>query len=129
MLWIAAEARYFIERFIQIVQGPLTAILLRGETDKIPELYKGVEEIQNLLQKRVEKTGGPFWHGKEPGLADLGIAPFVGRLKVFSEAIEALQQTGINETIFDKDGKYAGFAKYAEAIVSRPSWSKTFDAD
>jgi len=88
-----------------------------------------VEEIQNLLQKRIEKNGGPFWHGKEPGLADLGVAPFVGRLKTFSESFEELAKTDINKTLFDKDGKFAGFARYAEAITSRPSWAKTFDAD
>lgn len=125
----SAEARYFIERFVQIVNNVWSGILYRGETEKATELYKGVEEIQNLLQKRVEKTGGPFWHGNEPGLADLGVAPFVGRLKTFSESIEELAKTDINKTLFDKKGKYAGFARYAEAITSRPSWSKTFDAD
>lgn len=137
MLWIlvlanelqTAEARYFIERFLQIVNSVFSAILLRGETDKIPDLYKGVEEIQGLLQKRFQKAGGPFWHGKEPGLADIGVAPFVGRLKVFSNSIEALAQTEISKTLFEKDGKYPVFAQYAEAITSRPSWAKTFDAD
>lgn len=129
IFFCSAEARYFIERFLQVVNGPFSAISFRGETDKAPELYKGVEEIQNLLQKRIEKNGGPFWHGKEPGLADLGIAPFVGRLKVFSETLKDLAKTDISKTLFEKTGQYAGFARYAEAIISRPSWSKTFDAD
>lgn len=128
-LYLTAEARYFIERFLQVVNGPFSAISYRGEADKASELYKGVEEIQNLLQKRIEKNGGPFWHGKEPGLADLGIAPFVGRLKVFSKTLQDLAKTDISKTLFDNNGQYAGFAKYAEAIISRPSWSKTFDAD
>lgn len=106
-----------------------SGVVYRGETDKIPEVYRGAEEIQGLLKARVEKTGGPFWHGKEPGLADLGVAPFVGRLKVFSTSIPALAQTDLNKTLFDQDGQYALFAQYAEALTSRPSWAKTFDAD
>lgn len=96
--------------------------------EKIPDLMKSIEEFQKLLSARAEQTGGPFWHGTEPGHADLAIAPFLGRLKLFADRLEPYKSTDLSK-VFNKDGQYKVFATYVEALVSRPSWSQTFDDD
>lgn len=102
------------------------ATIYGQQADKIPDLIKGIEDFQKLLASRTEMHGGPFWHGKEPGHADLAIAPFIGRLKLFSTTLEPFKGTDFSK-VFKKDGQYKVFATWAEALVSRPSWSKTFD--
>lgn len=124
-----AEARFFNERFHQVVQAPFMAPLYRGEEGKLDAVYRGLEEMQALLSKRIAKHGGPFWHGKEPGIADLGIAPFVGRAKVMSPVIEPLKSSDFYKTVFDTTGQFSTWAKYAEALMARESWSKTFDEE
>ena len=105
------------------------ATLYRGEADKVADIYPAVKEIQSILAKRKEKNGGPFWHGSQPGIADLGIAPFVGRLKAFASTLEPLKSSDLADRLYDPKGEFALFAEYTDALMSRPSWSKTFDQD
>ena len=127
-LHFTAEARYFVERYGQLVSPALGAVLYQGNAGKISDLISGIEEFQKLLASRVERNGGPFWHGSEPGHADLAIAPFIGRLRLFRDQIEPLKSSDTGK-VFEKDGHFRVFAVWAEALVSRPSWSKTFDDD
>lgn len=58
---------------------------------KLEDLFKGVREVQGLLEaedgkRRKEGAGGdtgtgtgPFFFGERPGLADFATAPFLGR--------------------------------------------------
>lgn len=125
----SAEARYFIDRYVQTVEMPFTvSMLLNGDMSKLSELYKGLDEMQALLVKRQRDTGGPFWHGSKPGLADIGIAPFIGRLEIFSRTLEPVSVSPLHREVFESD-KYAPFAAYAAAIKKRPSWKATFDED
>ncbi|GAA5937521.1 hypothetical protein JCM10213_007265 [Rhodosporidiobolus nylandii] len=116
-----AEARYFAERFTQVVTGPLMAIAYRGE-DKSADVLKGVEEIQTLLAKH----DGTFLLGEQISIGDLAVAPFVGR--VFANGKGGLIPSDLYNTL-NTDAKYAPFKAYRDALVSRPSWAATFDED
>lgn len=106
------------------------AVMYHGDTSKAPEIVKGIEEIQKHLEARRNAHGGPFWHGKEPGLADLGIAPFVGRLRLFAKdgGLEAFSSSETLQKLYTDD-KYRIYRDYGDALVSRESWKNTFDDD
>ena len=126
-----AQARYFIERFNQIAQTPFDGSSKWGEAEKIPDVFKGIAEIQDLLEKRLKANGGgPFWSGQHPGLADLGVLPFIGRMKIYSKkenGFEPLASSDFQAKLFGESGEFSAFAKYANALLARPSWSKTCD--
>ncbi|KAK4334197.1 hypothetical protein RTBOTA2_002926 [Rhodotorula toruloides] len=93
-----AYARFFSQRYQDVVNGPYSQVLYQGKTEAAPSLLTGIEEIQSLLAKH----NGTFL---------LGFVP---------------------EGVFSKlssDEKYAPFRAYHEALVSRPSWSETFDEE
>lgn len=121
-----AEARYFVERYLQLVQPSMGATLYQNQADKVPDLINGIKELQKLLASRMERNGGPFWHGSAPGHADLAVAPFIGRLRLFQDQLEPYRSSDLGK-VFRKDGQYRIFANWAEALITRPSWSKTFD--
>uniref|UniRef100_A0A0K3C5T7 BY PROTMAP: gi/472580701/gb/EMS18479.1/ maleylacetoacetate isomerase [Rhodosporidium toruloides NP11] gi/647402927/emb/CDR49115.1/ RHTO0S23e00936g1_1 [Rhodosporidium toruloides] n=1 Tax=Rhodotorula toruloides TaxID=5286 RepID=A0A0K3C5T7_RHOTO len=102
-----AYARFFSQRYQDVVNGPYSQVLYQGKTEAAPSLLTGIEEIQSLLAKH----NGTFLLGDKPSIGDLAVAPF----GVFSK--------------LSSDEKYAPFRAYHEALVSRPSWSETFDEE
>ncbi|BGP00774.1 hypothetical protein NBRC10513v2_000898 [Rhodotorula toruloides] len=117
-----AYARFFSQRYQDVVNGPYSQVLYQGKTEAAPSLLTGIEEIQSLLAKH----NGTFLLGDKPSIGDLAVAPFVGRLFTLGK------QGFVPEGVFSKlssDEKYAPFRAYHEALVSRPSWSETFDEE
>ncbi|GAA5898154.1 hypothetical protein JCM5296_002006 [Sporobolomyces johnsonii] len=117
-----AEARYFAERYTQIVTGPLMGYIYAGKADGIDSLLPGLDEIQSLLAKHP----GTFLLGSDISIGDLAVAPFVGRLFTFAKA--GLLPEELAKTL-TSDEKYAPLRAYNEALTSRPSWSATYDEE
>jgi glutathione S-transferase len=127
----AAQGRYFAERYLQVVQGAVGPAVYGGKPIDNDVIKKGVREVEGLLKSRYLQTKAePFWYGQEPGIADLSIAPFLGRLYILSKkesGLDIFAQSDLHEELFNKSGEFSTFAKYTEAILSRPSWKETFD--
>ncbi|KAM0746344.1 hypothetical protein T439DRAFT_329794 [Meredithblackwellia eburnea MCA 4105] len=117
-----AEARYFIERFNQIVWTPFTGVLWQKKVENLPLVLDGLKEIQELL-KRHE---GPFFLGEKISIADLGVAPFVGRLIAFAKAGFFKDNGDFAPNLLSSE-EYATFRAYHDTLTSRPSWPATFD--
>ncbi|GAA5821845.1 hypothetical protein JCM11251_004740 [Rhodosporidiobolus azoricus] len=119
-----AKARYFYERYTQVVGGPFGQVLYFGKSDSatISSLLSGIDEIQSLLNR----TKGAFLLGDQITVGDLGVAPFVGRL--FAAGKAGLLPSEVY-TPLSTDDKYASFRAYHQALTSRPSWAETFDED
>ncbi|KAK4700187.1 glutathione S-transferase, partial [Phenoliferia sp. Uapishka_3] len=117
---LRAEARYFIERFNQVVWTPAVGILFQGKAENGPSVLAGITEIQGLLKKHA----GPFALGSKVTIADLGVLPFIGRILTLGKA--GLLKGGVYEEIV-KDSKYKSFVDYADALMARPSFAATFD--
>jgi len=116
-----AEIRYFVERYIQVINGPLQGAYATGDTSVTPKVLSGIEEIQGLLQK----NPGKFYLGDEFTSAEIEVAPFVGRLYYLGK--NGLAPANVVYEAFTTDPKYSVFKEYAENIISRPSFHKTFD--
>ncbi|ORY91704.1 thioredoxin-like protein [Leucosporidium creatinivorum] len=113
-----AEARYFIERFNQIITTPFFTNLIQGQ-DNTEALLNGVTEIQGLLAK----YDGPFALGEKLSAADLGVAPFVGRFFAMGQA-DAL--TGSIYEKISTDPTYAPFVAYHKTLTGLKYWESTF---
>ncbi|KAL8290064.1 hypothetical protein RQP46_003003 [Phenoliferia psychrophenolica] len=117
---LRAEARYFIERFNQVVWTPAVGIFFQGKVDEAPAVLKGILEIQGLLKRHP----GPFAVGEKISIADLGVLPFIGRIFALGKA--GLLQGGIYEEVTTND-QYKDFVAYASTLMARPSFAATFD--
>ncbi|ORY91728.1 thioredoxin-like protein [Leucosporidium creatinivorum] len=115
-----AEARYFIERFNQIVSTPFFSNLLHGKEESTVCLLAGIKEIQGLLAK----YEGPFALGQQISAADLGVAPFVGR--IFAAGKAGLLVGSVYEAL-TTDATYAPFVAYHKTLTERESFKATFD--
>lgn len=71
-------------RFHQVVSTPYFSNLLHGKAESVKCMLIGIKEIQGLLAK----YEGDFALGKELSMADLGIAPFIGRIMATGKAGE-----------------------------------------
>ncbi|GAA5900563.1 hypothetical protein JCM6882_000909 [Rhodosporidiobolus microsporus] len=117
-----AQARYFYERFSQVVNAPFGQLLYQNDLSGSASLLAGVEEIQKLLAR----TEGDFLLGSQITIGDLAVAPFVGR--IFAAGKAGLIP-GDSFTALSSDAKYAPFRAYHQALTSRPSWAETFDEE
>ncbi|BGP38950.1 hypothetical protein JCM10449v2_002888 [Rhodotorula kratochvilovae] len=117
-----AEARYFAQRFTDVVTSQYMQVLLHGKTEAAPALLSGIDEIQGLLARHT----GTFLLGEQPTIGDLAVAPFVGRIFVSGKA--GLLPGNVFSTLSTEE-KYAPFRAYHAALTSRPSWSATFDEE
>ncbi|BGP54730.1 hypothetical protein JCM8202_003237 [Rhodotorula sphaerocarpa] len=116
-------ARYFAQRYNEVVGGPFMTLLFQGEgkTDADEKVWKGLEEIQGMLSR----FDGPFLLGNELSIGDLAVAPFVGR--IFASPKYGLLSEEFGARL--NDDKYKVFRDYKDALVSRPSWKDTFDEE
>ncbi|KAI5476800.1 hypothetical protein MNV49_007257 [Pseudohyphozyma bogoriensis] len=117
-----AEARYFIERFNQVVWSKTYPILASGDKSGVPDIIKGLEEISGLLQRHP----GPFFLGEKLSIAEVGVAPFLGRLLTFGKA--GVLDDELYSALITKP-ELKPLAEYAELLTSRPAFKATFDAD
>ncbi|KAH8920717.1 thioredoxin-like protein [Atractiella rhizophila] len=114
-----AEARYFVERYGQLLRGPLSGT----DTSVTPQILAGVDEIQGLLKK----NPGKFYDGDEFGYAEILLAPFIGRAYSYTE-IGLQPAKDVFKTI-ETESKYQVFHEYVKNVVNRESFKKTFDRD
>ncbi|GAA6001301.1 glutathione S-transferase family protein [Rhodotorula paludigena] len=115
-----AEARYYAQRFQDIVNAPLGQLLYQGKADAASSLFKGVSEWQQFLAR----YPGPFLLGEQVTIGDLAVAPFIGRL--FSVAKAGLVPAEVNDKL-TTDAEFEPFRAYHDALTSRASWKETFD--
>lgn len=133
-----AEARYFIERFNQVISTPFYANILRGEESSAKCILLGVKEMQQLLAK----YPGDYALGNEISMADIGVWPFVariwacgkaGQLRILGCRVEpALTVVSLHAPssgmlvgglweMLSTDDEYKVFKAYAEKLFARPA--------
>ncbi|KAK4055760.1 hypothetical protein OIV83_000307 [Microbotryomycetes sp. JL201] len=117
-----AEARYFVERFNQVVSTPWYSVLLRSDEQAAKCLVIGIKEVQGFLQK----NSGPYAMGDKLTLADIGVWPFVARIFACGKA--GMLPEGIYNKL-SKDDEFKTFREYHDALSSRPAHKETFDED
>ncbi|KZT38463.1 hypothetical protein SISSUDRAFT_986163 [Sistotremastrum suecicum HHB10207 ss-3] len=85
-------------------------------------LYAAAEQVQELLDPE-----GPWFAGEQFTIADVSIAPFIERLCVNLQN-DVVANPGEGSKVFkelSEAPRFARFAKYARAILGRPSVSGT----
>ncbi|TFY78989.1 hypothetical protein EWM64_g5022 [Hericium alpestre] len=102
-----AQAGFFLD-FVSKVISPFFAFSIRGEPAE--PLLAGFEALQGQLDK------GTFAIGDDFTIADVALAPFLGRIELFTREDEGLFK------------KSEGRRDYFEAVTSRPSFKASFDA-
>ncbi|KZV93436.1 hypothetical protein EXIGLDRAFT_45372 [Exidia glandulosa HHB12029] len=120
-----AQIRYFVDTFVSKVIAPYHSFVSQGE--KSDELLKGIETVQDLIP-----APGPFFLGDKYSAAEILIAPFLGRFKILVESDIGGFETAEGKRVLNtltQDAKFAKFAKYWEAVVSRPSVKETLPVD
>jgi glutathione S-transferase len=112
-----ARVRQFVERFASLVIVHLKPIYTRNEFFRIPRLLEGIRSMQDSLP-----PSGPFFLQDCFSVADIAVAPFLGRMY-------ALARAGIIPDVFATitgDLAYKRFNDYAQALFARPSFQSTF---
>lgn len=99
---------------------PFFAIAVKGEPGNVSAIYTGAREIAVLLNKH----DGPFVLGKQLSIADLAVAPFLGRMLALAEA--GLLPQGMTDRL-STDAELKPFWEYARVLVGRDSFRRTFD--
>ncbi|KAK4056500.1 hypothetical protein OIO90_002347 [Microbotryomycetes sp. JL221] len=117
-----AEARYFVERFNQVISTPFYSVILRGEESAAKCLMYGVKEIQDLLNK----NKGDFALGDKVTLADIGVWPFVARIMALGKA--GMLVGDMYERLSNED-EYKVWRDYHSKLQLRPAHKATFDED
>ncbi|KAM0788690.1 hypothetical protein ACM66B_002787 [Microbotryomycetes sp. NB124-2] len=117
-----AEARYFVERFNQVVSTPYYSLILRGDQQAAKCILIGIKEVQGLL----ERNSGAFALGDEVTLADIGVWPFVAR--IFATGKAGMLVGDVYEKLTNGD-EYKTFRAYASALAARPAHEATFDEE
>ncbi|GAA5893982.1 hypothetical protein JCM8208_001298 [Rhodotorula glutinis] len=115
-----AEARYFAQRFTDVVTSAWYQVTMQGKPEAGAALLEGVAEVQSLLNRHK----GTFLLGDKLSIGDLAVAPFVGRIFTLGKAGLIPDET------FSKlasDSKFEPIRAYHDALTSRPSWKDTFD--
>ncbi|KDN52983.1 hypothetical protein K437DRAFT_242774 [Tilletiaria anomala UBC 951] len=127
-----AKARYYIERFSHIFGPPWILLLYRGKADSLPSLLSAISTFQLWLSPTSgSEDSGPFVFGKQYTLADLAIAPFIGRLIFFSKRgiLDPLGGGDVHKALTGGDDIFARVAQWWEAVSTRRSWKSTFNED
>ncbi|EJD52332.1 hypothetical protein AURDEDRAFT_111081 [Auricularia subglabra TFB-10046 SS5] len=112
-----AQIRYFVDTFVNKFISPWFSFSYKGEP--ADELLKGVETIQGLLPQP-----GPFFLGEKFSAAEILIAPFLARLKVYLESDLGAFTTEEGKavlTALTTEPKYKRFNEYWNTVVSRQS--------
>lgn len=116
-LLLRARVRRFVDRFTSLVIVHLKPIYLRDEFSHIPKLLEGIRSVQDSLPQ-----SGPFFLGEVFSVADIAVAPFIGRMYTLSKA-------GLIPDVFaivTGDVAYKRFNNYALALFARPSFRSTY---
>ena len=117
-----AQARFFIEGVSsKLVPAYVSYFVRQGDSPE--DLYTALEYLQSLLPSQGFAVG-------EYSLADIAIAPFLGRARVF-----LLNDLGKNRVAGEgakvweaiTTGKFARFGKYINDLFERESYKATFD--
>ncbi|GAA5952643.1 hypothetical protein JCM8115_003658 [Rhodotorula mucilaginosa] len=116
-----AYARYFAQRFTDVVTSPFMTALFQGKPEAADSVFTGIEEIQGMLTQ----FDGPFLLGNDISIGDLAVAPFVGR--IFAGPKYDLLPKDFADKL--EDDKFKVFRAYRDALVTRPSWKETFDEE
>lgn len=112
-----AQIRRFVDRFASLVICHLNPIYTRGEVHRVPELLKGIRQIQAELDER-----GPYFLGEMFSVADVAVAPFIGRMYALTRAgLIPDTYPALTESV-----EYSKFNAYAGALLARPSFQSTF---
>uniref|UniRef100_A0A0W0EYB0 Putative glutathione S-transferase n=1 Tax=Moniliophthora roreri TaxID=221103 RepID=A0A0W0EYB0_MONRR len=120
-----AQARFFIEIFNTKVAPGFVGFLLRGE--HFEALLKGLESLQVLLSK-----DGPYVLGERFSIADIAVAPFMGRMETALTNEVGAYEIGEGTKCWEavtKDPKFEKLMKYYAALKQRPSFKVTYDEE
>jgi glutathione S-transferase len=112
-----ARVRRFIDRFTSSIIVHLNPIYIRDEVSRIPTLLEGIRHIQDSLPQ-----SGPFFLEDHFSVADIAVAPFIGRMYTLAKA-------GLIPDVFNTitgDVTYKRFDDYAQALFRRPSFQSTY---
>ncbi|WWD21413.1 hypothetical protein CI109_105898 [Kwoniella shandongensis] len=123
-----AQSSHFSRVALRTLQPELLPVIGKRLTTAEQEVYherqlEAIFTTQNLMHPE-----GPFVLGSKLTIADILIAPFVGRLYAYGKHGIAPAGKRTFETI-NTDPRYARFLKYVLAITARDSWKSTWDED
>lgn len=112
-----AHVRRFVDRFASLVIVHLKPTYIHNDFSRIPKLLEGIRCVQDSLPH-----SGPFFLEDHFSVADIAVAPFIGRLFTLAKAgvipdIYAAITEGVD---------YKRFNDYAQALFGRPSFQDTF---
>ncbi|TFY78988.1 hypothetical protein EWM64_g5023 [Hericium alpestre] len=119
-----AQARFFIEFVTNKVVSPFFAFSIRGEPAE--PLLAGFEALQGQLDK------GTFAVSDDFTIADVALAPFLGRIELLTREDVGLFKEGEGRKVWQEIFEGPRFKRvqdYFKAVSSRPSFKATFDAD
>ncbi|KAJ7154513.1 glutathione S-transferase C-terminal-like protein [Mycena filopes] len=120
-----ARARFFID----VVSTKLLPAQFGVLNGRLPftALYTVLEDIQALLP--ADKT---YAVGNEYTVADIAIAPFLGRLELCLKHDAGAYEEGEGPKALEyitSSGRFARLVQYIEAITTRESFKTTFDEE
>jgi glutathione S-transferase len=118
-----ARARFFIDVTNNKLISAWHTFLSKGGSPE--KLFEGADAIQDLLSEE-----GPYALGKDFTIADVSIAPFLGRIHLLSKEDVGAYADGEGKKVYDvlQGDRYKKLKEYAEVLFARPSYTKTFPA-
>lgn len=121
-----ARSTAFVQATLRALDPDLLPITSRAVTAPERQIHfrrqlDAVRTIQALLPAE-----GPYFLGSRFTLADILVAPFMGRLDAYGRHGIA-PAGGLTVAAIANDPEYARFRAYLDAITARESWKTTWD--